>query len=110
MNARTILSYGLLILCLSGCEFLRPKPLGLKATVDGPPAFSDGWEHGCYSGMATMGNSYYKAFYRFKQDPHRTTDKLYYKGWKDGFRYCRHYVLKWTFDPIDAPDSMDPNK
>lgn len=97
-----------LLLSLGGCA--APKPLGLAKTPDGPPNFRQGWEDGCETGMATESNSYYKTFYKFKQDPYQVTDPMYFETWVDAFRYCRDYVDKWTFDPIDQADTMDPNQ
>jgi hypothetical protein len=78
--------------------------------MPGPPEYQKGWEDGCESGIGMTGNSFYKNFYKFRQDPTMTTNKMYYQTWKNAFSYCNNYLLKWSYDPIDQPENMDPIK
>ncbi len=87
---------------------MRPKPPGIAITMDGPPAFRQGWEDGCFTGMGTESNTYYQHFYHFKQDVSQIMNDQYFEAWVDAFRYCRDYVDKWTFDPLDAHENTDP--
>lgn len=94
-------------LSLASCA---PRPFKMAKTPEGPPEFKRGWEDGCETGMATESNTYYKSFYKFKQDPYSVTDPMYFGAWFDAYRYCRDYVDKWTFDEMDAPGIADPNQ
>lgn len=107
-NKLILVFFALIALNFSAC--VKPKPFKMAGTPDGPPQFQRGWEDGCESGMATESNTYYKSFYKFKQDPYAVTDPMYYGAWFDAFRYCRDYVDKWTFDALDAPSITDPNR
>ena len=87
----------LVILVISGCynapDKLKPMPwLFNMMPQDAPNNFKRGWIDGCESGMANMTNSFYKAFYTFKQDAKLREDPIYYNVWKDTFNFCRHYV------------------
>lgn len=96
-------------LFLSACDVFRTKPLGLMMTRnEGPPEYRKGWEDGCKTGIAMMGNSYEKSFYKFTQDPNMITDKVYYQAWKNAFSYCNNYTLRWSHDPLDATTNIDP--
>ena len=98
----------LIILSLGGCA--KPVPFRLADTPDGPPNFKQGWEDGCETGLATESTTFYKSFYKFKQDPYQITDPLYFETWVDAYRYCRDYVDKWSFDSFDKAGPMDPNQ
>ena len=101
----------IIVLLLSGCDTVtHPKPSGIITSMPGPPNYTKGWEDGCFTGMGTYANSYYSTFYHFRQDPHMTTNQMYYQAWKDAYAYCRIYVLNWTFQTVDNPDPTDPNK
>lgn len=111
MNFRTLTQRLFLLFMIAAClAACAPRPLRLAKTPDGPPNFKKGWEDGCETGMATESNTFYKSYYKFKQDPYMVTDPVYFDTWVDAFRYCRDYVDKWTFDTMDQGDLMDPNR
>ena len=85
------------LLLLSGCDTmktaLRPMPWILdQYPKDAPEDYVAGWKDGCESGLASMTNDYYRAFYHFKSDTAQVKNSNYYIPWKDAYNYCRHYA------------------
>jgi hypothetical protein len=90
------------ILCLvllSGCRTGSPWQQwmfeGPPPGKDYHPLYVDGWVHGCESGTSAAANHWYKFSYKFKQDPLKAQNRVYYKGWKDAFDYCQRHVYTW---------------
>ena len=96
--AKGILACVFVAVFLIGC---KPKPPFLEDTPDGPPKFQQGWKDGCETGLAMTGNSVYKNFYKFKQDPYGAQDIVYYKGWKDAMWFCSRRVEMWLMRRVD---------
>lgn len=79
--------------CYNAPDAVKPMPwLFDQMPKDAPNNFKRGWIDGCETGMASMTNSFYKAFYAFKQDAKLRDDPIYYTVWKDTYNFCRHYV------------------
>lgn len=83
------------------------KPIRMGKRQDGLPAYNQGWDDGCETGLATMSFTSYKSFYRFKQDPTMTKNNTYYKAWKDAYTYCRQYSFRWMWDPWDRMETIE---
>lgn len=74
-------------------DILKPMPWLFKQVPENAPnKYKEGWKHGCESGLASMTNSYFKSFYKFRQNKKLITNKSYYKAWKDTYDFCRHYA------------------
>jgi len=73
----------------------NPRPPFLEPAPNGPPKFQKGWDDGCITGLAMTGNTWYKTWHRFTQDPFGAQDIVYYKGWKDGMWFCSRRVEMW---------------
>lgn len=86
------LLYISLLLMITAC---KPEPPLLEGPPKGPPKFQKGWEDGCITGLSMSGNSWYKTWYSFTQDPYGAQDIVYYKGWKDGMWFCSRRVEMW---------------
>lgn len=101
-----VAKYSILVLILictvSGCTKgnpFKPVPFGVQMQhkhANASPLYRKGWDDGCNTGMGTMTYSYYKSFYKFKQDVNLVDNPEYYKAWKDAYTYCRHYAFKWA--------------
>ncbi len=96
----------LLCLMLTACPKV-PVPPWQRWMLEGPPKgkeyhplYVEGWKDGCHTGFGAMGNQYYRFFYNFKQDPHKAQNRIYYKGWKDAYDYCQHYVYMYDRRPF----------
>jgi hypothetical protein len=94
-----------------GCtHFLTPLPPWKKWILDGPPGdlnkypvlYNDGWKDGCKTGLYTNAPIFYKQNITdgFTQDAIKAQNKLYYKGWRDGFDYCQRYVWQYRRRPF----------
>lgn len=59
---------------------------------DGSPEYKQGWKDGCETGLSSMTNDYYRAFYQYRVDVNLVNNETYYRAWKDTFNYCRHYA------------------
>ncbi|NDF12558.1 MAG: hypothetical protein EB060_07095 [Proteobacteria bacterium] len=86
-----------LLFLLTGCnpvmDGFKPGSVWMAQAPEGPPEYVQGWKDGCESGMSAYGNSFYRTFYKFKQDPAMVKNETYYRTWQDSFNYCRHYTL-----------------
>ena len=76
----------------------EPKPVGIgEVPQGGSPEFTQGWEDGCHSGIASYGGNHYKYFgYKFRQDHRMILNDEYYRSWQYAYLYCRWYI--WNFD------------
>lgn len=100
MKCYTKIILCLLAICgLSGCitqktpYWAKPMPWIFKQMPENSDTtFKKGWVDGCESGLASMTNSFFNKFYRFRQDAALRSDPTYYKVWKDTFTFCRHYA------------------
>lgn len=93
-------------------SFFAPKPFRMGGPdKDADPMYLSGWEDGCHTGLSTMNHGYYKSFYKYKQDPYKANNPVYYKAWKDAYTYCRHYSFRFVWDSYDnaANKSLDNN-
>lgn len=81
-------------LFLSSCFLLTTEPYELPTSYNknAPPEWKLGWQHGCESGYSAYGNNWYKTMYKFKQDVSMIKNEFYFKGWNDGFNFCRSYI------------------
>jgi len=107
------LSIAFIVILLASCTQgggYKPTPFRMSKAPEGPPNFQQGWEDGCYTGLATLVPTYYKTFYRFKQDVSMIHDRLYYQAWNDSYNYCRQYAFKWTMWQWDDQENTDPNQ
>lgn len=98
-------------LLLSGCfqnqNFYKPKPFGMGGPAkDAPPDYLEGWNDGCETGSGTMVPAFYKSFYKYKINPNKVSDLMYYKAWKDAYTYCRHFTFKFIWDAWDRNDNL----
>ncbi|MBL0317791.1 MAG: hypothetical protein IPP74_00545 [Alphaproteobacteria bacterium] len=106
-SLRLLICLGIL-LQLIAC---KPVPLWIgKTPTNADPMFNMGWKDGCESGLASVSNSFYKTFYKFRQQAHLIENNTYYGAWFDSFRYCRDYTDKWTFESWDRAENTDPNQ
>lgn len=86
----------------AGQDLYKPRhPLMGKPAENAAPEYLSGWNDGCDTGLSTMNPSFYKAFYKFKQDPDMFANPVYYKAWKDAYTYCRHYSFRYVWDALD---------
>lgn len=97
VNMKNIMILLIMLSFTSGCynapDAVKPMPWIFKMMPkDAPNNFKRGWMDGCETGLASMTNSFYKAFYTFKQTPKLRDDPVYYSVWKDTYNFCRHYV------------------
>ena len=94
-------------------KWLLPKPVPVSIGApdpNAPDAYKIGWKHGCESGLAAYGNSYYKKFYKFRHDVKRINDPVYFRSWIDAFSHCRSFVNRYLgsgFWGSDWPDGSD---
>lgn len=100
--------YILLLLFLPSCEFFdmtKPGSPTMYWMYEGPRPEKDkkynsnyveGWQDGCHTGVSANTNAWYKQFYKFKQNPYKTSDQNYYKGWKDAFSFCGRYIYQYN--------------
>ena len=102
---------------LTGCtgqifsddSIFAPLPGGMgKPAENAPPAYKQGWDDGCKTGLSTMNPGYYKSFYQYKQDASMVDDPVYYKAWKDSYTYCRQYSFKFVWDAYDKTRNSGP--
>jgi hypothetical protein len=94
-----------LLLLLVGCSWqtaFRPRPITMPKgpPENAPELYKKGWNDGCETGMSEFATTFYKSFYRFKQDFKLVENPEYYEAWKDSYTYCRHQVYKWAWDPM----------
>ncbi len=89
----------ILLLSSTGCT---AGPPWQQWMFEGPPPgreyhplYVDGWVDGCESGTSATANPWYKMQYKFRQDPIKAQNKVYYKGWKDAFNYCNRYIYQY---------------
>lgn len=76
-----------------------PRPYVLdEVPKDAPDVYKKGYKDGCESGLAAYGNTYYKKFYSFVNDPNLVDDPIYYRVWTDSFNYCRNFINRYQND------------
>jgi hypothetical protein len=90
----------LTLIVLSSC---KAGPYWMHWMYEGPPPskdgkpynqmYVDGWKDGCETGVSATTNSWYKFHHKFKQDPIKAQDNIYYKGWRDALTYCGRYIF-----------------
>ncbi len=90
----------ILMFTLTACQ---AGPPWQKWMYEGPPPgkeytplYVEGWQAGCESGVSASSNHWYKFHHEFRQDPILAQNRVYYKGWKDAFDYCRRYIYQWN--------------
>lgn len=109
----------ILLTLISGCVVpwkifsadskFAPKPYRMGSPPkDANPDYLEGWNDGCETGLSTMNHSYYKSFYKFKQDPYKLNNERYYKAWRDSYHYCRQYSFRFVWDPLDQDRDSGP--
>lgn len=57
-----------------------------------PPLYLTGWKDGCETGVSANTNSFYKFYYKYRQNADLVMNDIYYRGWKDAFDYCQRYT------------------
>ena len=84
----------LLLGSLNACAFYSRPLYDAPYTYDenAPDIWKLGWQHGCKSGFAAYGNSYYKTLYNFEQDIEKVKNPTYFKAWMDSLNYCRSII------------------
>lgn len=110
MNKYQYLLWIILAVITIGCRgqvfseksMFAPWPAGMGRPPETAPVnYKEGWYDGCYTGLSTMNQQYYKSFYKYKQDYTKVDDEVYYQAWKDAYTYCRQYSFKYTWDAFD---------
>ncbi|WP_044872203.1 hypothetical protein [Pseudomonas sp. LFM046] len=82
---RAALLFSLCATLLAGCETTHDHLIAQGY----PPAFADGFAHGCSSGRQAAG----AISGEFRKDvPRYLKDANYAEGWSDGFRQCQAQV------------------
>lgn len=88
-------------------NIFAPRPFRMSSPAkNAPPAYKEGWEDGCNTGMSTMVMTSYKSFYQYTINPEMFASNdsegiMYQKAWKDAYSYCRHYSFRFTWDSFD---------
>jgi hypothetical protein len=76
--------YILLALAIAGCVSPQQRTENIIGKGQ-PPAYRDGFTHGCGSGEKAAGDTLGR--YQKSVDLYMT-DELYRTGWDDGYRHC----------------------
>lgn len=81
----------------------KPRPSGMGGPPEhAPQEYRMGWDDGCETGLSTMSTGFYKSFYKYKQSDELANNAMYYKAWKDAYKYCRQYAFKYVWQPFDS--------
>lgn len=82
-----------ILLMLTACQNSRLDITGMPhPPTEGPPAYIEGWQAGCETGMGAYGSDYTRIRYGVNVDGHNMEDPNYNKGWELGQSYCSYYV------------------
>ncbi|MBL6784672.1 MAG: hypothetical protein ISQ32_00010 [Rickettsiales bacterium] len=99
MNLLKITNIVILILVTASCSF---SPYTIHLPQEGSYQLVQGVRDGCDTAHSSRGNSFYRTFYKFKQDPTLIEDDEYYHSWYRGYIYCFHIVNRRAFKAIDS--------
>ena len=77
-------------------------PAAIRLPEDGSYEMLAGSKHGCDSALSSRGNSFYRTFFRFKQDPYLIENTEYFDSWYRGYIYCFHVINARAFSAVDA--------
>ena len=70
----------------------KPTELDMEPPP-GPPIYQQGFRDGCESGLSGYSSGGNKFFWKWKQDPQLSENKIYYQIWKDAYSYCALYAM-----------------
>jgi hypothetical protein len=89
------------LLALMNCSKDSMMANAIKLPYEGSYALVQGAKDGCYTAHSSRGNSFYRTFFNFTQDPNMILDDEYADSWYRGYIYCFHIVNLRAFTPID---------
>lgn len=96
----------LLLIISLGMEISCSKyiitPSQIKLPEYGSRQMLDGIRDGCDSAHSSRGNTLYRNFFTFTQNPELISDDEYYDSWYRGYIYCFHIVNRNAFGSIDS--------
>ena len=98
MNMERLLIITLLYF-LGSCSI---SPYTIHLPQEGSYQLVKGVRDGCDSAHSSRGNSMYRTFYKFQQDPYLITDDEYFHSWYRGDIYCFHIINRRAFKSIDS--------
>ncbi|MGH6917495.1 MAG: hypothetical protein ACREJ0_07295 [Geminicoccaceae bacterium] len=72
-----------------------------------PPAYADGYEHGCASGKAAAGGLFDEA--QKDESRYQASDSEYAQGWDAGYAKCRQDTQAMVVDARNRKPSRNQN-
>lgn len=88
-----------LLIFLCSCSV---SPYTIELPQEGSYQLVKGVRDGCDSAHSSRGNSLYRTFYKFTQEPSLMEDDEYAHAWYRGYIYCFHVVARRAYNPIDS--------
>lgn len=91
------------------CSKYIITPAQIKLPKYGSEQLLSGIRDGCDSAHSSRGNSLYRTFFTFTQQPELISDDEYYDAWYRGYIYCFHIINRNAFGTIDSAIEPEHN-